>query len=393
MQKVATLDEALARLGQSAVTWINIDGLGDPTLVARLGERLGLHPLALEDVLNVPQRPKVERFEKHVFVVMRTIRLERPAGSDGPGSIKDEQISMFFGTDWVVTIQERADGDSFGPLRESIRQGRGRVREMGADYLAYLLVDAVVDAYFPVLDELGDRLHALEAEALTSSSDDTLVRLQWLRHDLVFVRRAVWPMREEAAALLRDESAGHRRDPHLPARRLRPRGPGAGARRDPAGNVRVGDGGVPLGAESAAERGDEGPHRHLHDLHSAHVHRVHLRHELQIHARAELALGLPGGPRRDGRHRRPRWSATSSIGGGGDARAGGRRRRGGRLLRRAAGPGRRGRDVPGPRATPGRHPARRAPRSLGDRRRVDGQGRRDRAIRAGWCPPTSCCSA
>jgi magnesium transporter len=121
--------------------------------------------------------------------------------------MKDEQISMFFGADWVVTIQERADGDCFGPLRDSIRQGRGRVREMGADYLAYLLLDAVVDAYFPVLDELGDRIHAMEAEALSSTSDDTLVRLQWLRHDLVFVRRAVWPMREEVAALLRDETA------------------------------------------------------------------------------------------------------------------------------------------------------------------------------------------
>ena len=206
-QKVATIDEALAKLGQGGVTWINVDGLGDPGIVARLGERLGLHPLALEDVLNVPQRPKVERFEKHVFVLMRTVRLARPSGNNAPGALKDEQISMFFGTDWVVTIQERADGDSFGPLREAIRQGRGRVREMGADYLAYLIVDAVVDAYFPVLDELGDRLHALEAEALTSTSDDTLVRLQWLRHDLVFVRRAVWPMREEAAALLRDESS------------------------------------------------------------------------------------------------------------------------------------------------------------------------------------------
>ena len=89
-QTVATLDEALARLGQSAVTWINVDGLGDPALVARLGERLGLHPLALEDVLNVPQQPKVERFDKHVFVVMRTVRLERPPGPDTPGSIKDE---------------------------------------------------------------------------------------------------------------------------------------------------------------------------------------------------------------------------------------------------------------------------------------------------------------
>jgi magnesium transporter len=206
-QKVATIDEALARLEQGGVTWINVDGLGDTAVVARLGERLGLHPLALEDVLNVPQRPKVERFDKHVFVVMRTVRCERPNDGTQPAAIKDEQISMFFGTDWVVTIQERADGDSFGPLRESIRQGRGRVREMGADYLAYLIIDAVVDAYFPVMDELGDRLHALEAEALTSSSDDTLMRLQWLRHDLVFVRRAVWPMREEAAALLRDESS------------------------------------------------------------------------------------------------------------------------------------------------------------------------------------------
>ena len=206
-QTVATLDEALARVGRGAVAWLNIDGLGDPTLVARLGERFGLHPLALEDVLNVPQRPKVERFDKHIFVVMRTIRLERAPGDENPGSIKDEQISMFFGADWVVTIQERADGDCFGPLRESIRHGRGRVREMGADYLAYLILDAVVDAYFPVLDELGDRLHGLEAEALTSTSDDTLVRLQWLRHDLVFVRRAVWPMREEAAALLRDETS------------------------------------------------------------------------------------------------------------------------------------------------------------------------------------------
>src|SRR5262245_50461961 len=110
-QKVGTLDEALTRLGQGAVTWINIDGLGDPALVARLGERLGLHPLALEDVLNVPQRPKVERFDKHVFVVMRTIRLERTPGDDGPASINDEQISMFFGADWMVTIPERAQRD------------------------------------------------------------------------------------------------------------------------------------------------------------------------------------------------------------------------------------------------------------------------------------------
>jgi magnesium transporter len=210
----ATIDAALARVVPGVVTWINIDGLGDPAVFARLGERFDLHSLALEDVLNVPQRPKVERFDKHIFMIMRTMRLERPpdaapapAGEPNGGAIRDEQVSVFFGADWVVTIQERSDGDSFGPVREAIRHARGRVREAGADYLAYLLVDAVVDAYFPVVDALAERMHALEEEALQPrAAEDTLLRLTRLRHDLIGVRRAVWPMREEIAVLQREES-------------------------------------------------------------------------------------------------------------------------------------------------------------------------------------------
>jgi magnesium transporter len=210
-----TIDAALARVVPGVVTWINIDGLGDPDVFARLGERFGLHPLALEDVLNVPQRPKVERFDKQMFLVMRTMRLERVPGADEEPAaaahatvIRDEQVSVFFGPDWVVTIQERSDGDSFEAVREGIRQGRGRVRECGADYLAYLLVDAVVDAYFPVVDALAERMHALEEEALLPrAAEDTLLRLTHLRHDLLGVRRAVWPMREEIAVLQREESA------------------------------------------------------------------------------------------------------------------------------------------------------------------------------------------
>jgi len=212
---VDTLEGALATLSAGAVTWINIDGLGDASVFARLGERLGLHPLALEDVLNVGQRPKVERFDKYVFVIMRTMRLERPP--DAPpatpvdprsAEVHSEQVSLFFGTDWVVTIQERADGDSFDAVREAIRQRRGRVREAGADYLAYLLIDAVVDAYFPVLDALAERMQLLEEEALapTVRAEETLLALARLRHDLIGVRRAVWPMREEAAALQREDS-------------------------------------------------------------------------------------------------------------------------------------------------------------------------------------------
>jgi magnesium transporter len=208
-ERVATIDAALARLGGGVITWINVDGLGDPAVFTRLGERLGLHALALEDVLNVPQRPKVERFDKHMFLVMRTMRLDLAGAGKVPAAapIIDEQISVFFGADWVVTIQERSDGDCFDGVREAIRKSRGRVREAGADYLTYLLVDSVVDAYFPVLDALAERMQAIEEEALgAASSEETLLRLTRLRHDLIGVRRAVWPMREEVIVLQREES-------------------------------------------------------------------------------------------------------------------------------------------------------------------------------------------
>jgi magnesium transporter len=212
-ERVDTIDAALARLAPGTVTWIDIDGLGDPAVLARLGERLGLHPLALEDTLDVTHRPKAERFDKHMFLVLRTMRLDRAADTSrdatpATAEILDEQVSVFFGGDWVVTIQERSDGDCFGPMREAIRQGRGRAREAGADYLAYLLIDAVVDAYFPVIDVLAERVGAIEEEALTSRSPgQTLVRLTRLRHDLIAVRRAVWPLREEVMVLQREESA------------------------------------------------------------------------------------------------------------------------------------------------------------------------------------------
>jgi magnesium transporter len=210
--RVETIDAALERRVPGTVTWINVDGLGDAAVLARLGERLGLHPLALEDVLDVPQRPKVERFDKHMFLVMRTMRLDQPGEAGGraaaAATIVDEQVSVFFAADWVVTIQEHSDGDCFGAVRETIRQGRGRVRDAGADYLAYLLVDAVVDAYFPVIDSVAERMHAIEEEALTSrSSGRTLLQLTRLRHDLIAVRRAVWPLREEVLVLQREESA------------------------------------------------------------------------------------------------------------------------------------------------------------------------------------------
>jgi magnesium transporter len=198
-----SLAQALARVSPGQVTWINVDGHGDAALFARLGERFGLHPLALEDVLNVGQRPKVERYDKHYFVVLRTLRR---AGTDDAEPAEEEQVSLFFGADWIITVQERSDGDCFDAVREAIRQGRGRVREAGADFLAYLILDAVVDAYFPVIESTAERLHALEEEAVAAPPDGTLLSIQRLRHELLALRRAVWPMREEVAVLQRDES-------------------------------------------------------------------------------------------------------------------------------------------------------------------------------------------
>jgi magnesium transporter len=194
-----TVEDALTVSTAAGVTWINVDGLGDTQVLTRLGERFGLHPLALEDVLNVGQRPKVERYDKHIFVVIHTMRIAE-------GEIMEEQVSLFFGPGWLITVQERPDGDCFGPVRDAIRQGRGRVREAGADYLAYLLIDSVVDAYFPVIEQFGERLQHLETAAIDEPNAVVLVQMQRTRHQLLTLRRAVWPIREEVVVLQRDES-------------------------------------------------------------------------------------------------------------------------------------------------------------------------------------------
>src|SRR6266478_5815822 len=171
------VDDALAAVAPGGVTWINVDGLGDPGVLARL----------------------VERYDKHMFVVLRTMRL-------ADGEVADEQVSLFFGAGWLITVQERPDGDCFGLVREAIRQGRGRVREAGADYLAYLLIDSVVDAYFPVIEQFGERIQHLESAAIDDPNPIVLVQMQRLRHQLLTLRRAVWPMREEIGILQREES-------------------------------------------------------------------------------------------------------------------------------------------------------------------------------------------
>lgn len=195
-----TLEEALAAAGPG-IRWINVDE-PDAAILRELGARFKLHPLALEDVLTTPQRPKIERYADHYFMVLRVLRCVVPGESD----IEEEQVSVFFGRDWVVTIQERAGGDVFEHVRESIRQSRGRVRDAGADFLAYLILDAVVDALFPVLEVVSDGVESLETEVLHPAAR-TLLRLQRTRHIVLSLRRAIWPTREAIGTMQREEGA------------------------------------------------------------------------------------------------------------------------------------------------------------------------------------------
>jgi magnesium transporter len=193
-QRLTTPSELPALLGQLPVTWINVDGLGNADVVQQLGRQFGLHPLALEDTVNTHQRAKVDDYGDILYVVMRMVQ--------GPPLVT-EQISFFLGRNLLLTFQEDVEGDSLNPVRDRIRQKRGRVRDAGADYLLYELLDAVIDGYFPVLERYGVRLDELDEAAETVSIGQTLSDLHALRRDLLFLRRIVWPLRDAALSLLR----------------------------------------------------------------------------------------------------------------------------------------------------------------------------------------------
>lgn len=196
----ATIDldgiEALRK--QYANVWIDVIGFGDAALMQRIGERFGLHRLALEDVLNLHQRAKVEDFGSHEFVLLRMV---------DPGKTQDtEQFAMFVGPGFLLTFQERP-GDCFGVVRQRLRDPAGQMQKRGTDYLAYALLDAVVDAYFPVLEELGLRLEQIEERILAGMAQPVVVRdLYAVRRCLLELRRAVWPLREAVSALVRGET-------------------------------------------------------------------------------------------------------------------------------------------------------------------------------------------
>ncbi len=183
------------------VTWLNVVGLNDIGVLERLGREFSIHPLVLEDILNVDQRPKLEDFGDYVFVVLKMAHHDEKAEE-----LRMEQVSMILTENCLITFQE-VEADVFSGIRKRIKEYKGKMRRMGADYLAYALIDAIVDGYFLVLDHLGERTEALEMDLVSNPTPTTLHEIYRLKRDMIFLRRSVWPLREVIAMLQRGGSS------------------------------------------------------------------------------------------------------------------------------------------------------------------------------------------
>lgn len=197
--------EAFARLrAEGRTVWVDVQGLADLETVRAVGEAFGLHSLVVSDVIHTHQRPKTELYDEYLVVVLRMPR-------DGAPHFEHEQLMLVVGEGFVLSFQEWP-GDCFEPVRTRLRAGKGRIRTGGADYLAYALIDAVIDSYFPVLERAGERTEDIEDRVVVSPTPELVGDIHVLKRELLDLRRAIWPMREVIGALLRDDVPVIQRD-------------------------------------------------------------------------------------------------------------------------------------------------------------------------------------
>jgi magnesium transporter len=199
-KEAKTIEESYPFKDKPTVTWINIDGLHEVEIIEKLGSHFGLHPLLLEDILNTDQRPKMEDYGDYIFVVLKMLY---------PGENKDEieaeQVSLILGSNFIISLQE-SEGDVFNPIRDRIRKSKGRIRKTGSDYLAYALLDAIVDNYFLILENVGEKIEDTEQQLATNPSSETLQYIRELKNEMIFLRKSIWPLRELINGLERCES-------------------------------------------------------------------------------------------------------------------------------------------------------------------------------------------
>ncbi len=200
-EKLATVDACLPFKKKPTVTWLNIDGLNDVEVIRKVGEVFDLHPLILEDIVNTTQRPKFEDVDKYAFVVLKMLTFD-----EAKNRIGIEQVSLVLGDNFVNSFQERV-GDVFDAVRDRIRQGKGRIRKAGSDYLLHALIDAVVDNYFIILEKVGDKIEELEETIVTDPKPEAMRTIHALKREMIFLRKSVWPLREVINNMVRSESA------------------------------------------------------------------------------------------------------------------------------------------------------------------------------------------
>ncbi|MCE2982694.1 MAG: magnesium/cobalt transporter CorA [Parachlamydia sp.] len=185
-----TVKECIEYIEKPTMTWIQIYGVNDPAMIASIGSRFNLHALVMEDVLSTFQRPKLDIYDEQVFIVVRSLEYEKQKKE-----LKDEQVSIIYGSNFLICFLEQ-DKDIFAPIKERLKQPGNRLCKQGPDYLAYSMLDMIVDNYFVVLEKVDVNLDRLEEELVRSPKSDTLMQIQNLKREMVFLRKAIWPMRD-----------------------------------------------------------------------------------------------------------------------------------------------------------------------------------------------------
>ena len=196
--EVESVEDCRQQIGKKDVTWIKVEGTKDAETLEKIGEHFGFHPLTLEDVMNAGQRPKVEDFGDYIFITF-----SRPRKSEIDSAIEMEQINIFLGSGYVISITD--SGDAFEPVYQRILENRGRIRKMRAGYLAYALIDVVLDHFFPVMETVGNQIECLEDDIQENPSSDIVREIRGIKRDLLTVRGSIWPMREVINTLQREE--------------------------------------------------------------------------------------------------------------------------------------------------------------------------------------------
>ena len=201
-KELKNVEECFPYKDKPSMTWINIEGIHQKEVLEKLSGHFGLHPLVMEDIMNTDQRPKMEDYADYLYIVLKMLYY-----NDKDNAITTEQVSLIVAPRIVISFQEGLEGDVFSPLRERLRNDKGRIRKMGSDYLAYSMIDAVVDSYFMIIEKLGEKIELLEDELISEPATKTLHEIHYLKREMIFLRKAVWPLRELINMLMRGESA------------------------------------------------------------------------------------------------------------------------------------------------------------------------------------------